>query len=147
MVNNSPHSLDATFGALSDATRRGILARLAEGEATVSDLAAPCKMSLPAVSKHIRVLESAGLITRRKVGRVHRCRLTPAPMKNAAAWIDSCKQFWEQQFDALATYLEKQSDEEESPWQAHGPKQHSKSAAPTRHRAKKSSRPGPSPAT
>ena len=149
MVNCSPASLNATFGALSDATRRGILARLAQGEAAVSELAAPCNMSLPAVSKHLRVLESAGLITRRKVGRVHRCRLLPAPMKGAADWIDSCRQFWEQKFDALAIYLQKQSEQEESPWQAHSPspRQCARSGAPNGRRAKKSSRPGPNTST
>lgn len=149
MVNFSSPSLDATFGALCDATRRGILARLAEGEATVTNLAAPYKMSLPAVSKHLRVLESAGLITRRRDGRVHRCRLNPAPMKNAAEWIERYKQFWERQFDALAVYLEKQNDKEESSWQVHsaGQKQLSKSGVRTRRRAKGSSPRGPNAGT
>lgn len=98
-------ALDATFGALSDATRRGILARLATGETTVSELAAPYEMSLPAVSKHLRVLEGAGLVTRHKDGRVHRCRLIAEPMKNAAEWIERYRVFWEEQFDALERYL------------------------------------------
>jgi DNA-binding transcriptional ArsR family regulator len=88
MVKYSNLDLDATFGALSDATRRGILARLAQGETSVSDLAAPFHISLPGVAKHLRVLERAKLITRRKQGRIHRCRLAPGPMKSAAEWIE-----------------------------------------------------------
>src|SRR5271169_493649 len=106
MVNYSGAVLDSTFAALSDTTRRGILARLARGEMSVSDLAAPYEMSLPAVSKHLRVLEKAGLVARHKDGRVHRCRLIAEPMKDAAQWIESNRLFWEEQFDALARYLE-----------------------------------------
>jgi DNA-binding transcriptional ArsR family regulator len=107
MVNHSGIALDSTFAALSDATRRGILSRLARrGETSVSDLAAPYKMSLPAVSKHLRVLETAGLVSRQKDGRVHRCRLRAEPMKDAAAWIEHYRQFWEAQLDSLARYLE-----------------------------------------
>ena len=107
MVNYSGAPLDSTFAALSDATRRGILARLArQGETSVSELAAPYKMSLPAVSKHLRVLEQAGLVARQKDGRVHRCRLRAEPMKDAAAWIEHYRQFWETQLDTLAHYLE-----------------------------------------
>jgi DNA-binding transcriptional ArsR family regulator len=98
--------LDATFGALADPTRRAILARLARGEATVTELAKPFDVSLPAVSKHLRVLESAGLLRREIDGRIHRCRLAPAPMKEAAAWIATYRAFWEAQLDALANYLE-----------------------------------------
>ncbi|MGB7589963.1 MAG: metalloregulator ArsR/SmtB family transcription factor, partial [Terriglobia bacterium] len=98
MVKCSGRELDATFAALSDATRRGILARLAQGEASVSDLAAPYEISLPGVSKHLRVLERAKLIARRKDGRVNRCRLVAEPMKDAAEWIEYYRQFWEQQF-------------------------------------------------
>jgi DNA-binding transcriptional ArsR family regulator len=107
MVNYIGTLLDSTFAALSDATRRGILARLArQGETSVSELAAPYKMSLPAVSKHLRVLEQAGLVSRQKDGRVHRCRLRAEPMKDAAAWIEHYRQFWETQLDSLARYLE-----------------------------------------
>jgi DNA-binding transcriptional ArsR family regulator len=98
--------LDATFGALADPTRRAILARLALGEATVTELAKPFDVSLPAVSKHLRVLESAGLLRREIDGRIHRCSLAPAPMKDAAAWIATYRAFWEAQLDALANYLE-----------------------------------------
>src|SRR5580698_11257482 len=129
MFHYSASLLDSTFAALSDATRRGILARLArQGETSVSELAAPYKMSLPAVSKHLRVLEDAGLVKRHKDGRVHRCRLVAEPMKDAAEWIERYRQFWEHQFDALADYLEEESQKEEaSKWQAPvtGPKRSS----------------------
>jgi DNA-binding transcriptional ArsR family regulator len=106
MVNYSGAPLDSTFAALSDATRRGILARLArQGEVSVSELAAPYKMSLPAVSKHLRVLEHAGLVARQKDGRVHRCRLQAEPMKEAGAWIEHYRHFWGAQLDSLARYL------------------------------------------
>jgi DNA-binding transcriptional ArsR family regulator len=127
MVNYSGAVLDSTFAALSDATRRGILARLAQqGQTSVSELAAPYKMSLPAVSKHLRVLEHAGLISRQKDGRVHRCRLRAEPMKDAAAWIEHYRQFWEAQLDSLARYLEDSANED-----AH--KKHGKQSA-KRHR-------------
>jgi DNA-binding transcriptional ArsR family regulator len=113
MVNYLGVRLDSTFAALSDATRRGILARLArQGETSVSELAAPYKMSLPAVSKHLRVLEQAGLVSRQKDGRVHRCRLRAEPMKDAAAWIEHYRQFWETQLDSLARYLEDSASED-----------------------------------
>jgi len=115
MVNNVPSQLDTTFAALSDPTRRAILARLALGEATVSELAAPFAVSLPAVSKHLRVLESAGLLERQVTGRIHHCRLAPAPMKDAAAWIEHYRIFWEAQLDSLARFLEAQTEAEK--WQ------------------------------
>ena len=113
MVKHSESHLDATFGALSDATRRAILARLADGEASVSELAAPYRMSLPAVSKHLRVLEGARLIVRRKQGRVYRCRLAAQPMRSAAEWMARYRRFWETQFDALSAYLEKATNPED----------------------------------
>ncbi len=94
------------FSALSDPTRRAILERLARGEATVTEVAQPFKMSLPAISKHLRILENARLITREKDGRVHHLRLSPAPLKTAAAWLAEYRQFWDTQFDSLAEYLE-----------------------------------------
>jgi DNA-binding transcriptional ArsR family regulator len=115
MVNYSP-SLDSTFAALSDTTRRGILARLARGEASVTELAQPYDMSLPAVSKHLRVLESAGLVRRSKQGRVQRCRLEAAPMKNAAAWIEHYRRFWDAQLDSLQRYLESSTPKEPKTW-------------------------------
>src|SRR5215475_9424539 len=156
MVNYSS-PLDATFGALSDPTRRAILARLAQGEATVSELAAPFHVSLPAVSKHLRVLESAGLLHREIDGRIHRCRLAPEPMKDAARWIEHYRVFWENQFDALAKFLESNNkqenaaQEEKNKWQRHkeSPKQtpdsRSRSAAPSTRRSKGSSPRGRSP--
>jgi DNA-binding transcriptional ArsR family regulator len=146
MVNYSATQLDATFGALSDPTRRAILARLAQGETTVKALAAPFSMSLPAVSKHLRVLESAGLLRREIDGRVHRCRLAARPMKNASAWIERYRAFWETQFDALAKYLEKTATEEITKWQPQNKPRSSRSklSARSRRPAKKSSLHGPS---
>jgi len=106
MVKYQKHPLDSVFYALSHPTRRAILARLALGESRVTDLARPFVISLPAVSKHLRVLERAGLIHRRKDGRVRRCRLEAAPLKEAADWLARYGTYWEQQFDALARYLE-----------------------------------------
>lgn len=146
MVNYSGGVLDATFGALSDPTRRAILARLARGEAMVTELAEPFAMSLPAISKHLRVLESAGLLQREIDGRVHRCRLAAEPMKNAAAWIAQYRAFWETQFNALEKYLEASSGEEKKKWQPQNKLRNSrsKSGARSRRHAKRSSPRGPS---
>jgi DNA-binding transcriptional ArsR family regulator len=140
MVKHSRWALDATFGALSDSTRRSILARLTSGESSVSELAAPYEMSLPAVSKHLRVLETAGLVVRHKDGRVHRCRLIAEPMKDAAKWIERYRKFWEHQFDNLARYLEESEAKGEAKWQRHKktPTQLLKSAGRSRRRALKS---------
>jgi DNA-binding transcriptional ArsR family regulator len=97
--------LDRTFSALADPTRRAILARLAQGEASVSDLARPFPVSLPAISRHLRVLEDAGLLERRKRGRVHHCRLRGVPLRQAAQWIDRYRVFWENQLNGLAAFL------------------------------------------
>jgi DNA-binding transcriptional ArsR family regulator len=105
MVKQSPASLDAVFSALADPTRRQIVKRLSAGDASVSELAEPFEMSLPAVSKHLGVLEDAGLLTREKEGRVRHCRLVPEPMQEALEWIARYGRFWEQQFDSLAQYL------------------------------------------
>jgi DNA-binding transcriptional ArsR family regulator len=101
-----PDRLDLTFGALADPTRREILARLAGGDKTISELAARFDMTLPAVSKHLRVLERAGLATIRREGRVRRTRLAAAPMREALEWIERYRRFWEYQLDQLAAYLE-----------------------------------------
>jgi DNA-binding transcriptional ArsR family regulator len=98
--------LSLTFGALSDPTRRAILARLAEGEATVTELAAPFEMSLPAVSKHLKVLERAGLITRGREAQWRPARLDAGPLKEAAGWLDEYRRFWEESFDRLDEYLQ-----------------------------------------
>jgi DNA-binding transcriptional ArsR family regulator len=146
MVNYSAAPLDATFRALADPTRRAILARLARGEAMVTELAEPFLMSLPAISKHLRVLESAGLLQREIDGRVHRCRLAAEPMKDAAAWIAQYRAFWETQFDALEKYLEATAGGEKKKWQPQSKPQNSRSrsAARSRRPARKSSPRGPS---
>ena len=105
-------SLDGTFAALADSTRRDILVRLTEGERTVGELAAPFRMSLPAVSKHLRVLEDAGLIVRERDGRVRRCRLEPKPLASALEWMASYGAFWEDQFDSLERFLAEQRKED-----------------------------------
>lgn len=98
--------LDATFQALSDPTRRAILARLSEGEATVGELAAPFDVSRPAISKHLRVLEQAGLVDRTRDGRTSRCALDARPMREAADWVATYREFWEAQLTALADYFD-----------------------------------------
>ena len=108
MVNNN---LNLVFSALADPTRRAILERLALGDASVTELAAPFEMSLPAISKHLRILEHAGLIARQREGRVHHMRLAAGPMKDAAEWIGHYRQFWDEQLDSLAGYLEVPPDE------------------------------------
>src|SRR5207249_10407859 len=107
MVNYSPKMLNRTFAALADPTRRRILAHLARGDRCVTDLARPHAMSLPAVSKHLRVLEKAGLLRRRRYGRVHEMHLDAKPLKKAAQWVEEYRKFWEGSLDRLAAYLEK----------------------------------------
>lgn len=106
MVKYKDHNLDAAFSALADPTRRAILARLAEGEAQVTELAEPFGMSLPAVSKHLKVLEKAQLITRHVEGRVHRFHVNPEPLQQAQSWIEKYQRFWTQQLESLGDYLE-----------------------------------------
>src|SRR5215210_4709157 len=108
------HSLDLTFAALSDPTRREILTRLATGERSISELASRFDMTLPAVSKHVRVLERAGLAVIRRAGRTRRTRLVAAPMREAREWIDLYKRFWEHQLEQLAAYLEQPQPEDTS---------------------------------
>ena len=103
--------LDRTFSALADATRRAIVARLAQGETALSELAAPFQMSQTAVTKHVRALEDAGLVTVAKRGRTRYCRLEAEPMREAVAWLEDYRRFWEDQFDALARFL----NEEDKP--------------------------------
>src|SRR5580692_9357154 len=97
--------LSETFGALADPTRRAILARLASGEASVTQLAQPFEMSMPAISKHLKVLERAGLIARGREAQWRPCRLEAAPLKDAADWVEEYRRFWEQSFDRLDDYL------------------------------------------
>lgn len=105
----SPSDLDRVFGALSDPTRRAILGRLATSPATVTELAAPFPISLNAVSKHIQVLERAGLLRRDIRGREHHCSLNPMPLRDAATWTEAFRVFWEQRLDALDDYLRTQA--------------------------------------
>lgn len=102
----SSDRLSATFAALADPTRRAILARLALGETSVSELAEPFEMSLPAVSKHLKVLERAGLITRGRQAQWRPCRLQPQGLKDIDAWLQHYRRFWEQSFDRLDAYLQ-----------------------------------------
>src|SRR5215217_6443465 len=97
--------LSATFSALADPTRRAILARLASGEATVTELAAPFDMSLPAISKHLKVLERAGLIERGREAQWRPCRLRGEPLKDVAEWVEHYRRFWDESLDRLAEYL------------------------------------------
>ena len=117
MVNYSA-VLDKTFGALSDATRRAMIQRLARGEYSVTELAQPFDMSLPAVSKHVRILEQAGILVRQKTGRTFRCRLQPRPLEEATQWVEHHRMFWEKQLDSLADFLaetKKQGDKHVPP--------------------------------
>lgn len=97
--------LSATFAALADPTRRAILARLADGEASVTELAEPFEMSLPAVSKHLKVLERAGLVTRTRHAQWRPCRLRPEPLREASDWVEQYRRLWEERFDRLEDYL------------------------------------------
>ncbi|MEX0773972.1 MAG: metalloregulator ArsR/SmtB family transcription factor [Balneolales bacterium] len=97
--------LSNTFAALADPTRRAILSRLSSGETTVNDLARPFKMSLPGISKHLKVLERAGLVERGREAQWRPCRIKAEPLKDAAGWIEQYRQFWEESFDRLDDYL------------------------------------------
>ncbi|QZZ19632.1 winged helix-turn-helix transcriptional regulator [Leptothermofonsia sichuanensis E412] len=102
----STDSLSVTLAALADPTRRAILAQLAQGEATVTELAEPFEMSLPAISKHLKVLERAQLITRSRDAQWRPCHLNPEPLKDLADWLERYRQFWEHSFDRLDEYLQ-----------------------------------------
>ncbi|MGH6742602.1 MAG: ArsR/SmtB family transcription factor [Bradyrhizobium sp.] len=135
MVYYSTGALDRTFAALADPTRRALLARLGQTDSlSVSDLAEPLPMSLPAVMKHLDVLSDAGLVTRSKSGRTVSCRLQAAPMAEANEWLNRYRRFWSDRLDQLATFLEEDS------WP---PNQVSPSNAGSRSRRRKSSAPGP----
>jgi len=116
-------SLSATFAALADPTRRAILARLASGETSVKELSEPFEMSQPAISKHLKVLETAGLISRGRDAQWRPARLKPETLKSAADWLDDYRKFWEQSFDRLDDYLKR--------LQAQTPKTQTKIDAPT----------------
>jgi DNA-binding transcriptional ArsR family regulator len=137
MVYFSPERLDAAFAALADPTRRAILDRLADGgEVSVSELAAPFAVSLPAVMKHLDVLARARLIERAKTGRTVRCRLRPEPMETAMQWLARYEHFWTERLDALAKFVE---DEKCLPSQA------SPSSGGSKPRRRRSSVRGPTP--
>jgi DNA-binding transcriptional ArsR family regulator len=101
----SQTQLDATFSALADPTRRAILARLAKGETSVKELSRPFKMSAPAVTKHLKVLEGAGLIARSKRAQQRPCRIVPKPLKEATDWMETYRKLWEERLDRLEDYL------------------------------------------
>jgi DNA-binding transcriptional ArsR family regulator len=139
MVYLSGLSLDRTFSALADPTRRALLARLSDADAlSISDLAKPFAMSLPAVMKHLDVLAEAGLVTREKNGRTVSCRLKAAPMQEANDWLNRYQRFWSDRLDQLAAFLE-----EDSCPQPTQPSQASPSSDDSKPRRPKSSPPGP----
>lgn len=107
--------LGATFAALADPTRRAILARLAAGEATVNELAEPFAISLPAISRHLKVLEAAGLITRGREAQWRPCRLEPAPLRQANAWLETYRQLWDARFDRMQAWIDGQARDEAGP--------------------------------
>ncbi len=116
MVKHAAGSMDAVFAALADPTRRAMLERLALGPATVSELAAPFAISLPAISKHLRVLAHAGLLVQEKDGRLRRCHLEAGPLLEAVTWLARYEIFWDRQLDALSRYL---TAERPDPEEAH----------------------------
>jgi DNA-binding transcriptional ArsR family regulator len=135
MVNYQPSPLDRTFAALADPTRRALLARLdPEENVTVSDLARPFPVSLPAIMKHLDVLTDAGLISRSKTGRTVTCQITPAPMEQAMNWLAHYERYWTEQLDRLAAFLEQDQ------WQ---PSPASSSSAASKPPRKKSTKRGP----
>lgn len=116
--------LSATFSALADPTRRAILARLANGEANVSDLAKPFSkaMTLPAITKHLKVLENAGLIQKTRTAQWRNCSISAAPLKDASGWIEQYRQFWEQSLDRLGDYLREVQTTKKRKGRAHASK-------------------------
>ena len=110
--SSSPDLLDATFAALADPTRRAILARLAAGQATVTELAAPFKMSQPAISKHLKVLERAGLVSRGRDAQRRPCRLEARPLKAATDWLENYRGYWQESYQRLDTLLDELKTEE-----------------------------------
>jgi DNA-binding transcriptional ArsR family regulator len=110
----TPDRLDAAFSALADPTRRAILARLALGETTVNELAEPFDMSLPNISKHLKVLENAGLISRSRDAQRRPCKIEPEPLKEVAGWVEAYRKLWEERFDRLDDYLKQLQDKKEN---------------------------------
>jgi DNA-binding transcriptional ArsR family regulator len=109
--DSDPRAIDEVFAALADPTRRAILGRLRGGEASVSELAEPFAVSLPAIAKHVRVLERAGLLSHRKTGRERRCRIVPDRMQLASDWLDGYRAFWTTRLDSLAHHIESGDDQ------------------------------------
>jgi DNA-binding transcriptional ArsR family regulator len=115
MVKHSA-TLDSTFGALADPTRRAILATLMLGQASITELAKPHRMSLPAVMKHVSVLEGAGLVSQKKIGRTRRCQLAAQPLQQAEQWLSQYRAFWEGTLDSLERHLSQQENKEDKSW-------------------------------
>jgi DNA-binding transcriptional ArsR family regulator len=115
-----PDPLSTTFAALADPTRRAILARLARGEATVTELASPFDLSLPAISKHLKVLQRAGLVEQGRQAQWRPCRLTPEPLRDVAEWVDQYRRQWEERLDRLDAYLRELQSAEHSDRQSDG---------------------------
>ena len=130
-------SLDLTFSALADPTRRAILSHLSKKEASVLELAEPFRISLPAISKHLRVLENANLIARRREGRVHRIRLNAAPLQDISEWIEHYRIFWQQALDRFEMYLKEESWNQKVSYKSvgHSPHQRAKSTRPGRKKS------------
>lgn len=126
-------SMDRTFAALADPTRRAILARLATGEATVLELAAPFDLSQPAISKHLKVLERAGLVSRSRSAQFRPCRLAAAPLEEVAEWVGTYRRFWDESFDRLGTYLS-ELQQQTSPRQSRKGKRHGSKKRPPRRK-------------
>lgn len=122
MVKYSENTLDQVFYALCDPTRRALLERLSQGESQVTELAEPYAMSLPAVSKHIGVLEKAGLVMRSKDGRIRRCKLVPEKLETANEWLEKYRVFWEESLDRLDVYLKTVVEKEKVKGKRHGRK-------------------------
>jgi DNA-binding transcriptional ArsR family regulator len=114
-LEQTSEDLDLLFGALADATRRGIVERLAAGEATVTELAAPFSISLPAISRHLKVLERASLITRSRQGRWRRARLSPTSLASAAMWLSHYERVWAESFGRLDDHLARLTSEQQTP--------------------------------
>ncbi|AJA59708.1 MULTISPECIES: ArsR/SmtB family transcription factor [Bradyrhizobium] len=148
MVKYRDETLDRTFAALSDPTRRALLARLGERDGlSVSELAAPFPVSLPAIMKHLDVLTDAGLIVREKTGRTVSCRLTAQPMEQAMNWLNRYAQFWSDKFDRLAAFVEEETwpTQPSTPIPAQPNVQASRSRAGSAHGRRKSTPPGRKP--
>ena len=140
MVNCQPRNLDGLFSALADPTRRGILAALCDGSVAVSDLAEPFGMSLPGFTKHLQILEQAGLVRREKTGRVVQCTLAAAPLQPAAEWLSRYQEYWTARLDALAQFL---NPEENPKWPPKKSPRRSRSYGSSKARRTKSGTPGP----